>query len=107
MSLLPSTYINYADGASLYTQNLTFIAWVIFSPTNELVSSGGICISPTTNNIVEYSAIIKPMSKASTLGIHHLILRLDSQLVVSQLNAHYSIFHPTLFQKYLRVYLLK
>lgn len=47
------------------------------------------------------------MSEASALGIRHLIVRLDSQLVVSQLNAHYSIRHPTLFRKYLRVCILE
>jgi ribonuclease HI len=86
-----STYIGYVDGASRSTRNIASIAWVIFSPTNELVSSGGIYLGPATNNIAEYSAVIKLMSEASTLGIHHLIVRLDSQLVVSQLNSDYSI----------------
>jgi ribonuclease HI len=93
MSTISSSYIRYADGASRSTQNIASVAWVIFSPTNELVSSGGIFLGPATNNIAEYSAVIELMSEASTLGIHHLVVRLDSQLVVSQLNSVYSIHH--------------
>ena len=88
-------------------EKLAFTDWVIFSPIDELVSSGGICLDPATNNVVEYNAVIELMSEESALGIRHLIVRLDSQLVVSQLNAHYSIRHPTLFRKYLRVCILK
>ena len=95
MSLLPSTYIGYVDGASNHTQNLASAAWVIFSPTDKLVNSGGICLSLATKNVVEYSEVIELMFKASTLGICHLIVMLESQLVVSHLNAHYSIHYPT------------
>jgi hypothetical protein len=33
-------------------------AWVIFTPTGQLVSSGGSYLWEATNNVVEYSAII-------------------------------------------------
>lgn len=69
----PSTYVRYAYGASCSTWNMTFIAWVIFSPTNELLSSWGIYLGLATNNVMEYSAVIKLMSEASTLGIHWLL----------------------------------
>jgi ribonuclease HI len=58
--------------------------WVIFSPTDQLVSSGGICLGPATNNVVEYSVVIELMSKSISLNIHRLVVHLDSQLVVSQ-----------------------
>jgi ribonuclease HI len=79
------------------------VSWVIISPTNDVVRSGGIYLGPAMNNVVEYSVIIELLTEASTLGIRHLIVRLDSELVVSQLNSTYSIRHPILFWKYLRV----
>jgi ribonuclease HI len=92
--LLP--YIGFVDGASRNTQNLASIAWEIYVPTNELISLHGICVGRATNNIVEYSVVIELLTDAISLGIHHLIVRLDSQLVVFQLNNIYSIRNPTL-----------
>jgi len=51
--------------------------------------------------------VIELMFEDLALGIHCFVVRLDSQLVVSQLNSVYSIFHPFLFCKYLRVSLLE
>ena len=89
-----STYISYADGAICSTQYIASTTWVMFSPTDELVGSRGISLSLATNNVVEYSEIFKPLSEAAPLGIHHLIVRLDSQLVVSQLKYHYPSTTP-------------
>ena len=59
MSTLPQTYIGFGDGASHSTQNLTFVALIIYVPTDELVSIHGICLGQTTNNIAEYSTVIE------------------------------------------------
>lgn len=72
-------YIGFADGASRSTQNIASAAWVIFSPTDELVSSEGICLGPATNKIARsYSVVIKLLSEALALGIRRLVVRLDS-----------------------------
>lgn len=107
MSTTPSTYINYVDGASLSTRKISSTTWVIFSPTYELVGYGGIFLGPPTNNVMEYSAVIEIISKSTSLGINCLVVRLYSQLMVSQLNLHYSVCNPTLFRKYLRVHLFE
>jgi ribonuclease HI len=89
-------YIGFADGASRSTQNLASAAWAIYSPTNELVSLRGVCLGRVTNNIAEYSFVIELLVDAISLGIHHLVVRLDSQLVVLQLSNVYTIRSPTL-----------
>ena len=81
--------IGYADGAS--QSQATSVAWVIFSPTNELVSFGGISLGTVTNNIVEYNVVIGLLSEAINLGIRHLVVRLDSHFVVRQLNRVYFV----------------
>ena len=63
-------FVDYANGASHSTQNLYSVAWAIFAPSGELVSFQGICVGRSTDNITEYSALIKLLSNAISLGIH-------------------------------------
>ena len=65
------------------------------------------CLGRATNNIAEYSVVIELLVDAISLGIHHLVVRLDSQLVVLQLSNIYSIRSPTLLWVYLRIHLLE
>ena len=54
-----NSFIGFANGAHRYTLNLTSAAWELYSPTSELVSLGGILLGPSTNNLVEYQAVIE------------------------------------------------
>jgi ribonuclease HI len=100
-------YEGYTDGASRHTRNIASAAWILYSPTGLLVSSGGSFLGPATNNVAEYSAVIELLMAAISLGITSLIVRLDSQLVASQLNGAYQVRHPTLLRLFLRVRLLE
>jgi hypothetical protein len=91
MSAFSLPYIGFVDGASRSTQNLVSVAWEIYTPTDELISLHGIFLGCATNNIAEYSVVIELLTDAISLGIHHLIVRIDSQLVVLQLSNVYSI----------------
>jgi ribonuclease HI len=66
-----------------------------------------VCLGRATNNIAEYSVVIELLVDAISLEIHHLVVRLDSQLVVLQLSNIYSIRSPTLLRVYLRIRLLE
>jgi len=100
-------FYGFADGASWHTRNLASVAWVIYSPSDELIISGGRCLGPATNNITEYQAAIGLMTESLSSGILQLIANLDSQLVVSQLNGIFSIRDPTLLRLFRRVCLLE
>jgi ribonuclease HI len=80
---------------------------VIFTPQGQFLSSGGICLGDTTKNVTEYSAVIELLCDALSLGISHLWVYLDAQMVVSQLNGVYCVHDPTLHQQFLRVRLLE
>jgi ribonuclease HI len=71
------------DDASRHTRRLASTAWVIFTPQGQLLSSEGICLGNTTNNVVEYNTVIELLCDALSLGISHLWVYLDAQLVVS------------------------
>jgi ribonuclease HI len=104
MSSTPPFYIGYIDGMNQSSQNVASLAWVIFNPSNEFLDFGGIFLGRATNNLVEYEAIIALMTNASTLGICSLVVRLDFELVISQLTSRYDVLHPMLYRKYLRVH---
>ena len=76
---------------------------MIYTPTGQVLSSAGICLWPSLNNVVEYSAFIELLRDAISHGVLFLEVRLDSQLVVSQLNGLYRIRDPTLLRRFLRV----
>ena len=82
-------FVGFADGASRHTCNLASATWVIYSPSGQLVASGGACLGPASNNVVEYRVVIELLWDALSRGITQLEVRMDSQLVVSQLNWAY------------------
>ena len=62
-------YIGFADGANCHTCNLASAAWVIYSPSGQLVAAGGACLSPASNNVAEYRAVIELLWDALSRGI--------------------------------------
>ena len=71
-------YIGFTDGAIRHTQNLASAAWVIYTPTGQVLSSGGICLCHSLNNVFEYSVIIELLCDAISHGVLSLEARLDS-----------------------------
>ena len=107
MSTSLQAYIGFTDGACRSTQNISSAAWVIYSPTDELVSMHGVSLGQTTNNVAEYSAMIELLSDAISFFIRHSIIRLDFELIVLHLNRVYAIKNPVLLRLFLKVRLLE
>jgi ribonuclease HI len=107
MSTESSVYLGFADGANRHARNLASATWVVYLPEGLLVSSGGVCLGPSTNNVVEYNVVIELLCDLISHGICSLEVCLDSQLVVCQLNNSYCVRDPTLIRRFLRVRLLK
>ena len=70
-------YIGFADGASHHTQNSTSTSWVIYTPTGQVLSSGGVCLRPSSNNVAKYSVVIELLCDAILHGVHSLEVHLD------------------------------
>ena len=107
MSTKSSVYLGFTDIASHHTQNLDSVSLVVYLPEGLLVSSSGVCLGPSTNNVSEYSIVIELLCEAILHGIHSLEVHLDSQLVVCHLNGNYHVRNPTLLRRFLRVRLLE
>ena len=82
-------YIGFADGASRWSLNIALATWVIYSPSHELIHINRMCVGIATNNQDEYDGVIGLLDATLQLGIHHLNVFLDSQLLVCQLNNCY------------------
>ena len=65
-------FVGFVDGASRHTCNLASAAWVIYSPSGQLVSLGGACLGPASNNVTKYRAVIELLWDALSHGITQL-----------------------------------
>ena len=71
-----------------------------------LVLANGVFIGNSTNNQAEYDAVRGLLADALSHHILHLNIRVDSLLLVLQLNGIYRVHNPILLRQYLRVKLL-
>lgn len=72
------------------------IGLVIKSEAGELLYSYGGYIGDTTNNVAEYSALIKALEESVNLGATDLKIQMDSELIVKQMQGVYKIKQPAL-----------
>lgn len=83
--------IIYTDGGSRGNPGPSASGYVIQDDKERPLYQDGKYLGVTTNNQAEYQAVKLALEKALELGAKHLSFRLDSQLVVNQLNGVYQI----------------
>ncbi|HEX7247639.1 MAG TPA: ribonuclease HI family protein [Actinomycetota bacterium] len=76
----------------------------------QLVAADGTVLSEvaeglgeTTNNVAEYTAVIRGLERAHELGVRAVLLRSDSQLLINQLTGVYRVKTPHLQPLHRRV----
>ena len=67
-----SVYIGLANVSSRHTQISASTAWVIYTPTSQVLSSGGVCLQPSSKNVAKYSVIIELLHDAISHGVSPL-----------------------------------
>jgi hypothetical protein len=65
-------FLVFVNGVNHHIQNMASATWVIYSPEGQLVSSGGICLEPSMNNVVEYRTIIELFFDSISHGVQYL-----------------------------------
>jgi ribonuclease HI len=88
----------YSDGASSGNPGPAGIGYVLIADGHTYRHSED--IGEATNNIAEYTALIRGLEKASSLGVGDLTAYLDSELVVRQINGEYKVKNPALRELY-------
>lgn len=84
------------DGGARGNPGPAGIGVVIRDESGKIIFEHGSYIGDTTNNVAEYSALIKAMETARDLGGIDLLVRMDSELIVKQMLGLYKIKEPTL-----------
>lgn len=84
------------DGGSRGNPGAAGIGVIIRDAQENIIFEHGAYIGETTNNVAEYSALIKALETARDMGATDLLVRMDSELIVKQMQGLYKIKEPTL-----------
>jgi ribonuclease HI len=79
------------DGAAIGNPGPAGAGVVILDAHNRKVAELSEPLGRTTNNVAEYRALILGLSKARQLGVRHVHVRADSELMVRQITGEYRI----------------
>lgn len=86
-----SRVIIYSDGGSRGNPGPSAAGYVIINNHEEVVAQGGEYLGITTNSQAEYQGVRIGLEKALELGFKQVDFRIDSMLVVNQMNGIYKI----------------
>ncbi len=93
----------YADGASRGNPGPAAIGVTIKDKRGKLITFISQRIGRATNNQAEYRAIIAALEEAIRLGAKQVDIKMDSELVVKQINGEYRVKKATLKPLYQQV----
>src|SRR5437660_489043 len=85
----------YIDGAARGNPGPAAFAYVIRGGGRLLAREAG-CLGRATNNIAEYTALLRALERAAELGARRLLVHSDSELLVKQMNGLYRVKNPDL-----------
>ena len=80
----------YIDGAARGNPGPAAFAYVI-TRGNHLVAEEAGCLGQQTNNVAEYTALLRALARAAELGERQLLVHSDSELLVKQMNGVYRV----------------
>ena len=86
-----TSVIIYSDGGSRGNPGPSAAGYVIMNLAQEVIEQGGQYLGITTNNQAEYQGVRIGLERALSLGIRRVDFRIDSMLVVNQMNGIYKI----------------
>ena len=75
--VMQMAFYDFVDGACHHTLNLASASWVLYSPTEYLVSSRAVCIGPATNKIAKYEVVIGLLIEPASQDVRDLVVLMD------------------------------
>jgi len=82
------------DGASKGNPGPAGIGIVICDESGTVLKSVGENIGLATNNVAEYTALLRGLELALDMSFCHVIVNTDSELLAKQINGHYRVKSP-------------
>ena len=95
--------IIYSDGGSRGNPGPSASGFVVMNEREEVLHQGGMYLGITTNNQAEYHGVRLGLEKALEMGAQTIDFRMDSLLVVNQLNGIYKIKNRELWPIHERI----
>ncbi len=96
----------FSDGGSRGNPGQGACAYLLYDEVKPIYfDSKG--LGRVTNNEAEYEGLIIGLIKANKLGIKEIVCRLDSELVVKQMNGEYRVKEPNISVLHKKVLTLK
>ncbi len=89
----------HTDGAARGNPGPAAWAYVIARPGHPAVEQAE-PLGTATNNVAEYTALVRALERAADLGLRRLAVFSDSELMVKQFNGEYSVKNPDLKELY-------
>jgi phosphoribosylglycinamide formyltransferase-1 len=83
--------IVYTDGGSRGNPGPAAASFVLTDPTGTQLAAKAFFIERTTNNIAEYTGVVKALEAAKQIGAKELLVFSDSELLVKQVNGEYKV----------------
>lgn len=83
--------IIYTDGGSRGNPGPSASGFVVMDDHERVLHEGGMYLGITTNNVAEYHGVSLGLDKALSMGARTVDVRMDSLLVVNQMNGIYQI----------------
>lgn len=93
----------FSDGGSRGNPGPSAAGYVIFEGSDTVVDQGGEFLGITTNNQAEYHGVRLGLENARRLGYKGVSFRIDSMLVVNQMNGVYKIKNRELWPIHERI----
>jgi ribonuclease HI len=81
----------FTDGGARGNPGPAAYAFVLEGEDGELIASEGVAIGTATNNVAEYSGLVAGLRRALDLGLKHVELVSDSELMVKQMRGEYRV----------------
>ena len=78
------------DGAARGNPGPAAYAYVITGEGHPVIEEAG-CLGSATNNVAEYTALVKALQRAAQLGGSRVHVNSDSELLVKQMNGEYQV----------------
>lgn len=88
------------DGAARGNPGPAGIGYLITDEEGQVLAREAAYIGETTNNVAEYTALIRALQRALTIGQGGVKVQTDSELMARQLNGEYRIRQPHLVPLY-------
>ncbi len=93
----------HTDGGARGNPGPAAIGFVL-ADGHTVLAEHGETIGHATNNVAEYTALLKGLTKAKSLGANSVTCKLDSLLVVEQLNRNYKVKDANLASLFTKVW---